>query len=220
MKSIPGIIAIFIIVMVVISCSGNVERKNFIADSDLESGNISLEYNQALVAFASGDVTALSENSWVPVEVGDCLTESQTIRVGAKSFVELQLADRAGVRIEENSEVMIARLSLKPDEAQVRLQVETGAVLCKVSLFSGGESFKVRTRTAICGVRGTEFGVTVTSSNETALSVRTGKVAVLPASVDTEELKEQAPEGDTEVMAILDEFDKNATVVEADQEIV
>ncbi|MBN1524407.1 MAG: PQQ-binding-like beta-propeller repeat protein [Spirochaetales bacterium] len=220
-QSITRLLFIISSVIFIFACTEQgVQRTNYISDKDMESGNISLEYNQALVVYSSGDVEASVEDAWQVVEVGDFIVKEQSVKVGSGSFCELQFGEKAVIRVEENTKVSLSELFLKAGETDIRINVEVGTVLCKVNSLSEGEKFKVRTKTAVCGVRGTQFGVSVSPANETALSVREGKVAVLPASVDVEKLKETAGKSDETIMEIIEQLEDSAPIVGADQEVV
>ncbi len=183
------------------------------------------EYNQALVTFLSGEVLASTgigeagQEEWQYVEIGDFLEEEYTLSVGPESYCELQFGDVAALRIQANTEVLLKDVFLKPDEANIGVKLAIGSVLAKVSILAGSDKFTVKSNTAVCGVRGTEFGVRVTEDGKTHLAVREGTVAVLPAGVDLDELKEKIDVKDENLLAALEKIEQAAPIVAAGQEI-
>jgi outer membrane protein assembly factor BamB len=204
------------------SCPPSVQqvtRSEALADSALESGNASVTYREALITFVSGEVYVKGEADWEYVEIGNIVHPGEVIKVGTDSLCELQFGQDSVVRIQENSEVALKDFWLEPDQSKVDMNLELGSVLCKVSKLSGEESFKVRTRTAVCGIRGTEFLVKVSGSNETLLAVKEGAVTIVPESADTENIEQRADLNDTRIKALVKKLEDSALVVKAHQEV-
>lgn len=177
------------------------------------------ENRQGLITFFSGYVFILHDGDEYPAEIGDLVELEDVLIVEAASYCEVQFGDSAVVRIEENTEVTMKDISLSPGGTNIDLNMKSGSVLCKVKKLAGAEEFKVKTQTAVCGVRGTEFSVSADGGNNTVLAVKDGSVAVLPASVDIDSLKEQAGEENEELMAILEDLEKSAPLVSANEEV-
>jgi hypothetical protein len=203
-----------------LSCGNEPTRAAAATDQDLVAGNASLTYTQALVLYAAGDVRSSAAGStagWQPVSAGDLIVSEQALKTGAGSTCEIQFGERAVVRIDENSEVRLEEVLLKPRETRISLRAAAGSVLCKVEKLSGDESFRVKTKTAVCGVRGTEFGVTVAADDATLLAVKTGRVSFVPAAFDLDTLKETAASGDpalTDALRALTDSDPEVTADE------
>ncbi len=174
-------------------------------------------FDEALVTFLSGEVTVAASGGWEPLQIGDALHVEDTVRTGQDSFCELQFGDIGALRVESNTEVYLRSVQVAPDAGNVGAKLAVGTVLAKVNALSAGEKFSVQTQNAICGVRGTEFGVHV-ANDQTRLAVREGKVAVLPATVDVEQLKEQVAE-EPQVLAAVERIERAAPVVGQDQEV-
>ena len=128
---------------------------------------------------------------WIPAEIGDLVTRANSVKTGPDSSCEIQFASTAVIRLQENTEIEIRRVSLAPDASKVGLKMVAGSVLAKVQKLSKQDSFSVATQSAVCGVRGTEFSVSTGDGTETVLAVKEGAVAVLPPSMDVESLMEQ-----------------------------
>lgn len=175
--------------------------------------------DEGLVSYVSGIVDIYSGGEWIPAEIGDLVTVNESIRTEEGSSCELQFGKTAVIRIQEKTEVALSRISLTPEANKVGIAMVAGTVLAKVEKLSRQDSFSVRTQSAVCGVRGTEFSVSAEEGQETILAVKTGSVAVLPPELDPEELKDKlAGKGDA-ALAAVDELLEAAPKVEADQEL-
>ncbi|HEQ70964.1 MAG TPA: hypothetical protein ENN69_00605, partial [Spirochaetia bacterium] len=181
-----------LVVSVTAACNPDAGRTDYIPDAALEEGRIQLETTQGLVLYVSGDVTAADSGGERSITVGDLLSMGDTVTTGLGSFCELQFGRIALVRIEEESTVALADIQLGTEQSTITLEASLGSVLCKVEKLSGEDHFSIKTRTAVCGVRGTEFGVTVRSDAGTVLAVREGRVAVLPFSAEAGDPEERA----------------------------
>ena len=177
------------------------------------------EISQGMITFYSGDVYIYQDDDWWEVEIGDFLEENDMLKTEADSYCEIQFGDTAVVRVQENTEIAMRTIYLSADEANINVDMDFGGVLCKVQKLTGNEQFKVKTQTAVCGVRGTEFSVKSSKDKKTVLAVKEGAVAVLPSNVNVEELKEKVEDKGEEVLNIIKEIENAATVVSADQEI-
>jgi hypothetical protein len=109
---------------------------------------------------------------------------------------------------------------LDPGRNRIGMRLVLGNLLCKVGMLSGTERFRVVTPTAAVGVRGTEFGLGVAAGGDTLLSVRQGAVAILPASIDLDELAAGLKSDDPEVAAALEELGTAEWIVRDAQEIL
>jgi raffinose/stachyose/melibiose transport system substrate-binding protein len=164
-------------------------------------------FDQAMVIYAAGDVIATGVSGAVAVEIGDVLTKGQSVKTGALSECELELGNKTAIRIEGNTVVCLDEVLLRPGETDIGIRAVLGTVLCKVDKLSGSERFRVRTQSAVCSVRGTEFSVTVFDNNDTLLVVKQGRVGMLPAALDIERLAAELKTADPEVEAALAELE-------------
>ncbi|MBN2351519.1 MAG: FecR domain-containing protein [Spirochaetales bacterium] len=146
--------------------------------------------DRALVLCTTGSVSVNRTGEWTSIAAGDFLRGDQSVKTGARSSCELQFGRRAAVRIEENTEVRLDSLSLAEGGTDIGLRQASGMILCKVDKLAGSERFRVKTKTAACGVKGTEFAVSVSDEFDTLLTVRLGVVSIAPAALDLEKLSE------------------------------
>jgi len=196
-----------------------VTRTESLSDQDLESGKATLTYEEALVIFVSGEVYVKGTAEWEYLEIGNIVHPDEVVKVGADSLCELQFGQKSVVRVQENTEISLKEFWLEPEQTAVDIDLAVGSVLCKVSKLSGKESFKVRTRTAVCGIRGTEFMVRVTDSKETVLAVKEGAVTIVPESAESDKIQEQTQLDNTKLKALLKKMEGMALVVTARQEV-
>ncbi|WP_321990901.1 FecR domain-containing protein [Marispirochaeta aestuarii] len=175
--------------------------------------------DEGIIAYISGEVDIADESGWFPAEIGDLISPSDRIRTAADSSCEIQFGRIAVISLQENTEIDISRINLTPESSKVGIAMAAGTVLSKVQKLSGADSFSVRTQSAVCGVRGTEFSVTTDASGQSVFAVREGSVAILPPDMDTEELKKQLTGQEAEAEALIDQLLETAPRVEANQEM-
>jgi len=176
---------------------------------------------RAVVVFVSGDVEAAGAAGSTTVAVGDALEAGRKLVTGAGSECELRLGGGAIVRIEEKTELVLDEAILASGGNRVGIHLALGGVRCKVAKLAGDERFRIRTPTAMLGVRGTDFGVTVSARGDTRLEVREGAVAILPASIDLEAIAARLSSDDPEISAALAELANAELLVhEAEQAVV
>jgi outer membrane protein assembly factor BamB len=175
--------------------------------------------DEGIIAFITGEVDIADESGWFPAEIGDFVSPSDKIRTAADSSCEIQFASIAVIKLQENTEVDISRISLAPESSKVGIALAAGTVLSKVQKLSGTDSFSVRTQSAVCGVRGTEFSVTTDAAGHSVFAVKEGSVAILPPSLDPEDLKEKMAGKDVEAEKYIDQLLETAPRIEANQEM-
>ena len=178
------------------------------------------QYTQAMITFISGEVLVAFSDDWQEAQIGDFLEEDDIIRVGEESYCELQFGDVGALRIQDNTEVLLQDVFLNPEESNVGVKLVAGSLLAKVSKLTGNDKFAVKTESAVCGVRGTEFWVTITDDGSTKLAVKEGKVAVLPATVDVDEIKEKLADQDSAMIEAVEKIEEAAPIVAANQEMI
>lgn len=109
----------------------------------------------ATVVAIRGDVFADDEY----VTQGMLIDEGSAVRAFDKSFVVLQFFDGAKVTVRPNSEIIIT--DYRVEKANINL-VEGGLrIITGAIAKSDPESYTVETKTALMGVRGTEFSLQI-----------------------------------------------------------
>jgi len=174
--------------------------------------------DQALVTFLSGDVTHAASSQWEAVEIGHLLKQEESLKVGPESYCELQFGKMGSLRIQADTLVLLKDVCLLPQGGSVGVKMAVGSVLAKVSKLQGGEKFNIETGAAVCGVRGTEFGVWSDQDGTTHLAVREGKVVVLPSQVDPAALREKASSQE-QLNQAVEKIENASPVVASNQEL-
>lgn len=155
------------------------EDKSGIVYNELESDN-----NWRIkVVKVEGEVELLSPNK-DPVELrgGEVLTPADRIYTGMESWVKLCFADNSSVVVQELTDVKIGTFQKRGNAILTQIWLKAGEVDAEVIEESAVKSdFKVRTPTATCSVRGTNFSVKHDSiSNVSTFLVSNGIVSVVP----------------------------------------
>lgn len=118
--------------------------------------------------------------AWQPIRSGTPLAAGQRLRTGPGSTARLEFTDGSQLHLAANSEVAIAVLALRPDEALVvELRQHTGQTRHQVNpLRSANASYVVHTPSGEAEVRGTIFSVAVASDGRAFFAVDEGQVMV------------------------------------------
>lgn len=128
----------------------------------------------ACIIFSSGDVKIIRTGAETGAHPGNSIQEGDRISTGDRSLLVIQISDRDIVRVSSNSILEIRSIANGKD---VKLYLERGEVISKVSRLEKNENYMVQTPTVIAGVRGTEFSVSA-SAKEERVAVLKGNVAV------------------------------------------
>jgi outer membrane protein assembly factor BamB len=172
----------------------------------------------AVIVFVEGRVECqLSEGgAWLPASIGDEVPEKARLRTGAASSCQLQFGQASIVMIAPNSVLYARAVQLAKSRNAVEIELFAGSVLSKVhKLADKGDRFQVRTKYAVCAVRGTQFLVSCEDGRSTKVGVREGRVAIVPASYDESQF---ASAKASDVESAVESIMKNSPVVEANQE--
>ena len=127
------------------------------------------------------------EEEWLSVEKDMPLEERDRMKTGPFSFAEILMDDGSLVTIEQNSEITISELSADFETKKIKssIFIAVGRLISNITAFMHRESrFSVHTPTLVAGVRGTEFVVETTDSEETDVGVFEGQVTV--GGIDSE----------------------------------
>jgi hypothetical protein len=158
--------------------------------------------DSAKFTYVKGDVLV----SGKPATLGQTVSKDATIEVKNNSMAVLQFSSSASITLKANSVLSIANLSKNESgKPVIELSQSSGASFSKIA--KGQSEFSIKTPTAVAGVRGTSFELTVGNGKTTQIKLLEGKVAVIKAT-----------EGQT-AEAIKEELAKADTVVEAGQKV-
>ncbi len=146
-----------------------------------------------LVTFVVGDVQ-INKNasaSFRPLYVDDTIEMGDSIRTGSGSFCEIQMIGRGVFRIEESSELEIARLINVDNKIESRMKLGKGEVALSPRRTERGDTFEVETSVAVAAVRGTRFSVSSDDDGNFNVAVAEGRVDVRPNIASINKAKEE-----------------------------
>lgn len=145
-----------------------------------------------------------SSNSKIALKKADILRENQRIETSSRSSIDLSLPGGVLVRVAPLSKYQLHQINAQ-NPGRIVTHLQRGSVYNLVEKLAPEENFSVSTPTAIAGVRGTSFRVTV-GANKTMVHVVQGSVAIT-----------QKAKGKKEY--ILEQYDKNYIELETDKVI-
>lgn len=158
--------------------------KSFLLSLLLCLGGASYGATTATVKVVRGKVTKLLPGSFnaTPVKKGDILPEDTSLVTKKKSFVRVIFSDKSSMNLGPESKIVINKM---PKQEATMVNLLTGMIKAKVNKNVKKKSktkMVVRTKTAVMGVRGTQFQTTYNPANEaTSLVTVEGKVAMVKA---------------------------------------
>lgn len=128
----------------------------------------------ARVTFLKGEAHALRGAEKLSLQVGATLQQGDKITTAGDAQVELFLKGQGIVRLSENSELALSELS--GNDTKLGLNSGTGAFFLKKMDRAG--DFKVQAPTAVAGVRGTTFLMSIPQAGTTRIALYDGAIAV------------------------------------------
>ena len=171
-----------------------------------------------VVTFVKGKVEVKKGNSWVSLNVGDTVKQSDMINTGFQSEAKVKLMDNI-LYLGPVTRVTLDTLAQSSDTDKVNVYLTTGSVRSKVNRTDTKRvSYTVRTPIAVASVRGTDFSV----NGDGSIECFEGKVAVMPVSQLKELVKQQAEDEaedeDDEAKDEEDSEDQSDDLEEADDD--
>jgi len=140
------------------------------------------------------------EDEWVEAELNMCVYVGDIVRTMKDSGLALQFGKKTTMKVNALSQFTISTMDpKKPAPNQVNFKV--GESYTKIDDKDTKTVFQVKTPTAVCGVRGTEFDVVVEEDGKSKVSVLEGVVSVFnelgevlaEAGMATEIFKDKMP---------------------------
>ncbi|MEW6557067.1 MAG: FecR family protein [Elusimicrobiota bacterium] len=131
------------------------------------SADISGLYAEAKIDSISGDVTV----NTIAALVGQQLNINDVIKTAAESNSVIMINDHK-VTVSEKTEITISELT----EETSLVEILVGKLRAVVKELKAKQKFEIKTPTAICAVRGTEFMVEVFADGKTVIEVYEGLV--------------------------------------------
>ncbi|MBI4950340.1 MAG: FecR domain-containing protein [Deltaproteobacteria bacterium] len=94
---------------------------------------------------------------WAPADKGAAIEPGDRVKTGGDGRALVKLSDGTKLTIANLSELEISGYSLRKSERSGSFFLSSGKMRAAVSIFPGRTDFKVKTPTAVSGVRGTDF---------------------------------------------------------------
>jgi hypothetical protein len=129
----------------------------------------------------SASIIKAGTSETIPIHLGDFLHTGDRITTSRKSRIEIKLPDQSYVRFDELTTFEVKSLAF--DKKTKKREINIGLILGKTwagvsKLFNKKGRFAILTRTAVAGVRGTDFRMDVNKDNSAHIKVYSGEVAV------------------------------------------
>lgn len=172
----------------------------------------------ASCVFVEGFVERGRGDAWVQLEIGDSVEADDTVRTGPDGTCDIVFGSTATLRVQPGTLLVLKSLALSNEASRVEANLAVGSILNKVQKLAGTDSYMIRTDTSVCGVRGTDFMVSVDPVQGTTVAVKSGRVAVVPSSDVVFQLLEASATSELAAVAI-ESIVASASLVAADQEI-
>jgi len=182
----------------------------FILSSPLFAENATVTYVRGKVEVQRTD------GNWYPLDVGDVVTESETISTGFYSDLKLEY-NSSIIALGALTRVTLENLSSSSDKDSVSLYLNTGAVRSKVNHTKEKRvSYVVKSPVAVASVRGTDFTITANGM----VTCNEGAVVVFPnidiskgnAKKDKNEKVEEEEESEEETSSEAEETSSESSV--------
>ena len=146
--------------------------------------------NKGVITYLDGQVQVKKSGNpqWSQARPNQILYEKDQIKVPAKARAELILDSQSVMRLSENTLLTLNKLEEEPasQKETTRMGLSLGKLWTRASkLFNPASRLEVRTPTAIAGVQGTIYQVSVIDERSTKIQVFEGAVNVynpFPAS--------------------------------------
>ena len=191
----------------VYSQAGDVSEQDYrkMLDQAMKSGNYGQNQPQsqswdARLKVLSGTVMVktVSGDEWSRVTGEMPLDPNDIVKTSSDGIAEIYLDDKGAVSVGRNTELEVS--SLEQEDAVFSLNF--GSLVAKVKHFLNEKhKMQVRTPSAVCAVRGTEFAVEYSQLGKDASFAvfDEGRVAVIPTDAPGKESQEYLLEKNTEI---------------------
>lgn len=135
--------------------------------------------DSAEIISVKGKVEVNRKDTWVTLNVGDKVSESEMISTGFQSEAKIKYKDSV-MQLGAMSRITLSKLSQETTKDVVDVYLNTGAVRSKVNHSSDKKvSYTVRNPVAVASVRGTEF----VSFDDGSVICFSGAVVLTPAAL-------------------------------------
>lgn len=126
------------------------------------------------------EIRKAGETAWQVTTKGRPVAQGDSLRTSKGSWCEILFKEGSFIKIDENSESSAETLLTTASERNFAFYFKKGKALWMVMKQGGKKTskFSIRTPTAVCAVRGTDFSILVAPSGETSLGLFEGEVSL------------------------------------------
>ena len=160
-------------------------RYNKMTAGDVKPGKkIKVPYSiskerSARIKFLKGNVQRNEGKGWHSVSrVGTILLQQDKLKTGGNGRVEVQFDDGSLLQLTSNSSISLKEYSYSRKGRKANVNLKKGAIFANVNKLRRNSNFKVSTATAVAGVRGTQFYVSIDKKENVKLEVYKGGVDI------------------------------------------
>ncbi len=129
-----------------------------------------------IVVALKGSVNSEDHGQITKLKIGSKVSDGATVSTGADALTVISLPDGTRVKLKEDSRIVL-HVPAAAHKEPTAVELLTGAVFAAVRKHEG-QSFQVRTKSAVAGVRGTEFFTALGEKDAFWLCVNEGSVDV------------------------------------------
>ncbi len=126
--------------------------------------------------------------AWQPARKGLPVAEGDSLQTGKGAWCELLFRDGTFIKLEENSETSADALKSSAGERTFSFSFLKGKALWMAAKMKNvaASRFSIRTPSAVCAVRGTDFSMLVSTTGETTVGLFEGVVALSSGTTEKE----------------------------------
>ena len=168
---------------------------------------------QIVVLVAVGDVTASGKK----IKANDIVQENELIKIGKKSFADLQVLNQEiTFRAKEQTEITLRNI-LNSEKTEVAANVKVGSAMFNSGKLKQNSGLNVITPTVVMAVRGTKFETNVSQNGKTETFVLEGKVATRVNIPELESLTEEDIKKSKTISDLKNTINSKELILEAGQ---
>ncbi len=135
-----------------------------------------------VIAYVDGPVFVVArDGNEAPTQAGAIIEQGALVKTGDKGQCTVALEGVGSFELGPNAQASVDRF-LK-EERRASLNLLSGSLRAKVQKLSGKDHCIIKSRTLVCGVRGTDFTVRTIGQNDVKVSVSDGTVSLFPAAL-------------------------------------
>lgn len=134
------------------------------------------ETARAKMTFFSGDVVIVRSGQELKAEIGKSLLLNDIIRTPAGAEANIFFPGKGVCKIKGGSVVQLKSVIRTESSDEIKLKLNRGKIISALAKLKKGAAFEVETPTAVAGVRGTTFMVSVEPGKQIKISVLAGRV--------------------------------------------